>query len=137
MKTFEHRLKEHHLRVTPIRLELLSYFTKERRAISHADIELHYNHQLDRVTIYRTLNSFIENGLIHKVSDNSAIAKFALCNHKDCAHNHEDNHVHFKCIICEKIECLHQLSIPNFNLPKNYSITAANLLIEGKCASCN
>ncbi len=136
MENFEKKLKAHHLRITPIRVELLSYFSKIKRAISHTEIEAHYNHQFDRVTIYRTLNSFIENGIIHKVSDNSNIAKFALCNHDACEHTHEDNHVHFKCLKCEQIECLHQLVVPQFKLPKNYSIASANLLIEGTCANC-
>lgn len=137
MEKFEIILKSHHLRVTPIRLELLALFTNAKRAISHAEIEEYYNHQLDRVTIYRTIHSFVEQGLVHKISDNSNNAKYALCNHNTCEHKHVDNHLHFKCTICEKVECFHQLIVPDYKLPKNYSIEATHLLIEGKCSNCN
>lgn len=137
MNNIEQKLKEHQLRITPIRIELLSYFIQSKNAISHAEIEKHCDHKFDRVTIYRTIYSFIEQGLLHKVLDGSNIAKYALCKHTSCAHNHEDNHVHFKCVACEKVECLHQINIPYFKLPKNYSVSSTNLLIEGKCSSCN
>lgn len=137
MKNIKERLKKSGLRVTPIREEVLEYFIQQQRALAHADIETNYKNKFDRVTLYRTLTTFIESGILHKVSDNSGIAKFALCQHHDCnQHKHEDNHVHFKCNICNKIECLHELSIPDFKLPKNYIMTTANLLIDGICSNC-
>ena len=138
MTNIKERLHHSGLRVTPVRTEVLDFFSKQQRALSHADIEEFYKNKFDRVTLYRTLGTFIENGILHKVSDSSAVAKFALCQHDDCSkHKHEDNHVHFKCTKCNKIECLHELIIPDFKLPPNYSMQAANLLIDGTCAACN
>lgn len=138
MKSSRERLNIVGLKVTPVRLEVLDYFVKEDKVLSHADIENYYKGKLDRVTLYRTLSTFIENGILHKIVDDSAVAKYAICKHNQCRqHKHEDNHVHFKCSSCGKIECLHELTIPSFNLPKNYKMESANLLIDGICADCN
>ncbi|HNK90447.1 MAG TPA: transcriptional repressor, partial [Chitinophagales bacterium] len=70
MKNIKDRLKKSGLRVTPIREEVLEYFTDQQRALAHADIEANYKNKFDRVTLYRTLTTFIESGILHKVSDN-------------------------------------------------------------------
>ena len=137
MQKLIHILKHHDLRTTQVRLDILSYFKKSESALSHADLETHFEKKLDRVTIYRTLNSFLENGILHKVPDDSGIAKYALCKHEGTEHNHDDDHVHFKCKQCDKIECLHDIDIPKLALPKKYKLVSANLLIEGICATCN
>jgi Fur family ferric uptake transcriptional regulator len=136
MSPLETTLKQHHLRITQIRLDILLYFQKSNSALSHADIVDYFNKKFDRVTIYRTLTSFEENGLLHKIPDDSGIAKYALCHHEQNVHAHDDNHVHFKCSKCSKIECLHTIEIPKLSLPKKYKMTNANLLIEGICAAC-
>ena len=137
MHTTEQILKHHHLRITEIRIELLQYFQKNGKALTHADLELQFNKKFDRVTTYRTLTSFLENGLLHKIPDDTGVAKYALCSHEGSTHTHDDHHVHFKCRLCDKIECLYTLEIPKLALPKKYKMENANLLIEGICASCH
>lgn len=137
METLENNLKQHKLRITQVRLELLQYFQDNNKALSHADLEIEFDKKFDRVTIYRTLSSFVENGLLHKILDDSGTAKYALCMHGNIAHHHTDNHVHFKCSNCCKIECLHDIEIPVLALPKKYKMQNANLLLEGICAVCN
>lgn len=137
METVQNKLRAHDLRVTPIRLELLNYFAGRKGALSHADLESHFASKFDRVTIYRTLSSFLDKGILHRVSDDTGVAKYALCQHEGTVHDHGDNHVHFKCQVCGTIECLHTLEIPTFKLPKRYRMAQANLLIEGVCPVCN
>ncbi len=137
MLTIEQILKQHNLRVTQIRLEVLSYFQSNKNALTHAVLETHFAKKFDRVTIYRTLTSFLENGLLHKIPDDSGATKYALCHHEGNVHTHDDHHVHFKCKKCDKIECLYNLEIPKLHLPKKYKMENANLLIEGICAACN
>lgn len=137
MNNLEHILKHHDLRITQVRLEILQYFQANKNALSHADLENYFDKKQDRVTIYRTLTSFLEKGLLHKIPDDSGVAKYGLCHHDDKEHTHDDDHVHFKCKKCEKIECLHTLEIPKLNLPKKYKMESANLLIEGICSICN
>lgn len=136
MQSTEQLLKQHHLRITEIRLEVLHYFQNSPNALTHANIENYFANKFDRVTLYRTLTSFLENGLLHKIPDDTGVAKYALCYHESAEHTHDDHHVHFKCRLCDKIECLHELEIPKFTLPKKYKMENVNLLIEGICANC-
>lgn len=133
--TVENILKEHSLRITKVRTQVLEFFEKKASALSHADIEHEFDHEFDRVTLYRTLNSFLEKGLLHKVPDDSGIARFAICRTACNEHQHFDNHVHFKCEKCEKVECFHDIAIPPVALG-DYEIHSANLLLQGVCSDC-
>ena len=137
MQQSEKILKQHHLRITPIRQEILRYFQQQKNALAHAQLETHFANKFDRVTIYRTLTSFLENGLLHKIPDDTGVAKYALCHHAGTKHTHDDDHVHFKCNTCNNIECLHTAEIPAIKLPDGYRMKSANLLIEGTCSKCN
>lgn len=128
-------LKRHNLRVTQSRLAVFRVFQDNSFALSQPDIEKKLETQCDRVTIYRILESFIDSGIIHRVPDNDGKQKFALCDNCD-AHEHTDEHLHFKCNRCGKTECLETISLPKVNLPKGYVIKAWNLLVTGVCNSC-
>lgn len=130
-------LKEHDLRVTKVRLMVLDYFTSHPSALSHADIEAEFEREFDRVTLYRTLNTFLEKGLLHKVPDDKGVARYAVCKTDCTEHAHLDDHVHFKCEVCDKIECLHDLHIPAMKLPQGYVVHSSNLLLQGICGLCS
>src|SRR5688572_16924407 len=90
-------LKNFKLRSTPNRQAILHVFLSKDYALSHADIEKEVESNLDRVTVYRTLKTFLTRGLIHKVLDDEGSLKYALCaDNCTTAHHHHD-HVHFKC----------------------------------------
>ena len=46
MQKLEHILKHHDLRTTQVRLDILSYFQKSESALSHADLETHFEKKL-------------------------------------------------------------------------------------------
>lgn len=129
-------LKSNGLRKTIIREEILGLFLEHPTALSHGEIEEEFHGRFDRVTIYRTLKSFEEKGLIHKVIDDGAIVKYASCSTECSAHDHQDDHVHFKCTECQQTVCLHDIPVQTFDLPKGYMATEYQLLITGTCASC-
>jgi len=129
-------LKKHKLRITDCRAEILEHFTIKGIALSHADIEKHFGETYDRVTIYRTLNTFLESGLVHKVPDDAGQQKYAVC-HADCGvHVHHDLHVHFKCQKCDSINCLDETPIPEIILPNGFQFKDANFLVSGICNKC-
>lgn len=136
ISTIQNHLKRHNLSSTSHRKAILETFLMVDAALSHSDIEKLLKEEMDRVTIYRTLNIFVEKGVLHKISDYDGIIKYALCR-DDCDENrHQHNHVHFKCISCQEIVCLENTTIPNIKLPNNYVIQEANLLISGICDKC-
>src|SRR3954468_7203906 len=90
-------LKDFSLRSTPSRQEILLLFLNKEYALSHGDIEREISNTLDRVTVYRTLKTFLDKGLIHKVLDDEGSLKYALCKEACSLTDHHHNHVHFKC----------------------------------------
>ncbi|MEQ8926553.1 MAG: transcriptional repressor [Fulvivirga sp.] len=129
-------LGSYNLKSTNCRNEVLNLLLNSHQALAQSEIEKQVDYSHDRVTVYRTLKTFLDKGLVHKVLDDEGGTKYALCN--ECAedhHNHE--HVHFKCENCGQTLCLDNIAIPTIELPKGYNISEKNLLIQGTCKNCS
>jgi Fur family transcriptional regulator, ferric uptake regulator len=130
-----HTLRSHKLRVTDTRTRVLARFMENRKALTQTELETTMGDSFDRVTIYRTLHSFLESGIVHKIPDDSGTTQYALCD--NCTeHAHHDEHIHFKCLKCNKIECLDHYTVPQFEVPQGYTIKTADLVVTGICAAC-
>ena len=131
----EQQLRDNGLRVTESRVELLKVFVDALSALSNQDIEEALP-DADRVTMYRTLKSFQEKGIIHKAIDGTEVARYALC-HSDCStHDHNDNHIHFHCKNCDNTFCVEEASVPYIAAPKGYKVETTNVVMHGKCDKC-
>lgn len=139
MKSAEHVLKQKKMRVTPARTEVLELFIQAANALSHGDLEKKLGPHFDRVTLYRTLGSFVENGLIHKVPDETGAQRFAYCNHDHPEHEgeHVHTHVHFNCTRCNRTLCLDDIDIPSVHLPKGFTQSESVYLVKGCCTLCS
>src|SRR5215204_405203 len=129
-------LRRKHLSVTDSRKKILSLFLNTSDALAHGDIEKKAGEKFDRVTVYRTLQTFVEKGIIHTIPtpDNSVL--YALC--KDCKEgHHHDEHVHFVCSNCHKTICLDDVVSPKFDLPPGYTAQNVQVIINGICKDCN
>lgn len=129
-------LKQNRLSITGSRLNILGLFLKREGALSHADIEKNSAETFDRVTVYRTLQTFVEKGIIHLIPTTDNSIKYALCK-GDCAPgHHHDNHVHFICDECSKTICLEGVNIPIVKLPKGFTPQHAEMVVTGICGDC-
>ncbi|MBD3750445.1 MAG: transcriptional repressor [Sphingobacteriales bacterium] len=122
---------------------MLKRNTKSKQAV----LELFISHQygikpdeliaqlpdFDKVTIYRILNSFLEDGIIHKAVSDDGSSYYFIC--KSCKEVHYHSHYHFKCSKCQKVECIEKEI--EIIIPQNYSIENTNLWITGICEKCN
>ncbi len=129
-------LKHSQLSITDNRLKILEFFQQQGKALSHADIEKLSGKQFDRVTIYRTLQTFVDKGIIHTIptADNSIM--YALCKETCSEGHHHDDHVHFLCEKCGTTFCLDNVIIPEINIPKGFSVHQTNVLVNGVCKNC-
>jgi Fur family ferric uptake transcriptional regulator len=127
-------LRQHDLRPTACREEILYLFFSSPIALAHADLERNLAESHDRVTIYRTLKTFLDKEIIHKVLDDSGNLKYAMPKSQQTAHH---SHIHFKCNICGHTNCLEDVLIPPLQLPEGYQLTEASLLVQGVCQLCN
>lgn len=128
-------LKKHGLRVTPARKAVFEVFASTSTALSHADIECAMG-EMDRVTLYRTLASLEENGIIHPVWDDDSVKKYALCQASCDAHEHRDEHVHFKCKVCNEVRCLSEVNPPHLAVPAGFVTERVEVLLVGTCPGC-
>ena len=130
-------LKKNGLKVTESRKAILKVFKRITYALSYSELDKELKGVLDKVTVYRTLKSFEESGIIHEVMDGSSKTKYALCHDGACSENiHHDAHVHFKCNSCEKTFCLESTQIPTIKLPDGYITNKQFVSFQGECREC-
>jgi len=102
-------------------------------ALSQEALQEKLGDSVDRATIYRVLNSFSEDGLVHKIIGDDGKQYFAVC--LNCHEKkHQHNHFHFRCLKCGDMECL--VSEVNISLPNGYVAQNFNGVISGSCAKC-
>lgn len=135
MKELENRLTEKQINPTAMRLVVLDYLLKQTNAVSLTDMELALE-RTDRVTLYRSVRTFEEHGLVHRIDDGTGVAKFALCQPTCTIDGHHDLHVHFYCINCGETHCLPKTAIPEIGLPAGYERQEISLLVKGLCSEC-
>ena len=136
MSQVEEILKKNHLSVTDSRQKIMQLFLNTNGALAHADIEKKTGESFDRVTVYRTLQSFVEKGIIHMIPTRDNSIKYALCK-DDCEEgHHHDNHVHFICDECSKTICLDDVTVPQVKLPKGFTPQHAEMVVNGICEEC-
>lgn len=128
-------LKNKAINPTAMRLLVLDLLLKQSAAISLSDLEKGLGPS-DRVTIYRALKKFEENGLVHSIDDGSGAPKYAVCEQECEAGHHHDFHVHFFCNTCRETSCLPKSPIPRVILPEGFQSQEMNLMVKGICNKC-
>lgn len=133
-------LAAYELRHTAPRTTILDMFLRSGVALSQPEIERTLQTICDRVTIYRTLNTFLDKGILHKVLDDAGAMKYALCppacRHERHITQHHHDHAHFKCSVCGNTNCLNDVSVRLPALPDGFSVNEVNILLQGICPNC-
>lgn len=132
----EQLLKKHNLRITGFRKEVLSLFNQRATAVDSRTIEKQLQ-AADRVTLYRTLRTFEDSGIIHRIPDPNGVVRFALC-HEGCSdHAHQDSHAHFHCSTCDTTICLEDAAPMQVSIPVGFVVADTQVILSGTCAACN
>jgi Fur family transcriptional regulator, ferric uptake regulator len=129
-------LRHHNLRVTALRVDLLRILRSSSRALTHHDLESQLHVEADRVSVFRSLNTFEEAGLVHRVLDGRGTSCFAPCGTTCSPGHHHDPHPHFRCLSCGHVFCLGPIDMPKVRLPLGFKLKAGHLELEGTCKSC-
>lgn len=129
-------LRNNNLSITASREKILNLFLDQKGALAHGDIEKKAGEKFDRVTVYRTLQTFVDKGIIHIIPTTDNSIRYALCK-DDCKEgHHHDHHVHFVCKQCNITYCLDDVVTPELKLPKGYTATHIEVVAEGICKNC-
>ncbi len=129
-------LREHGLKVTPMRTKVLTTFNSASASLSASALEKKLG-EVDRVTLYRTLRDMESSGIIHKVISAKGETKFALCAAQCSDHAHEDNHIHFTCTECEETYCLNDHKPRTVSLPAGFVLSEVQVIASGVCGVCS
>lgn len=120
-------------RNTPTKDAVLNVLADSKKAMSQEAIMKKVDIDIDRATVYRVLNRFCEDGILHRIVAEDGKQYFAVCikcDEKKLA----DHHFHFRCTNCETIECL-PIEV-QFSLENGYSVESVNCILTGVCKDC-
>jgi len=127
-------LKAANLYLTRSRVAIVKVLLKTATPLTHDQIAVTMERKhLDKVTVYRTLSSLLEAGLVHKAYLDKRAWHFELagnCTSRQC-------HPHFTCTNCGGTHCLTDMSVPMPKSPrKGFIISRQQIRLEGLCPAC-
>ena len=128
-------LNKRKIKPTAIRLLVLKAMMEFERDFSLLDLE-NYLDTVDKSTVSRTINLFLDHHLIHCIDDGSGSLKYSVCG-EDCSCSIEELHAHFYCLKCHKTFCLRNIPVPTVQLPRNFTLESINYVLKGCCEDCS
>lgn len=129
-------LQQHKLKNTKLRNAVLSLLIASDKGLSHQDLSKALDVDFDRVTLFRTLHSFEESGILHKIIDPNGTAKYAYSIPETSSQEH--CHAHFICLKCEQVFCLEEVfPLDEVRVPKGFSKKAIDVQVKGFCQKCH
>ena len=127
----ESQLRTTSVRATDARIKVLAALLGARYAFSHQDIQDTLV-DMDRVTLYRALDSLTDAGLAHKIAGDDRVFRYnagteELAHGKHQTQQHQ--HGHFKCTRCAKVFCIDNVDeqLLTANTKQNINPSAATL----------
>lgn len=136
MQTIEQFLESKAIRVTAMRILIYKYLSQKEVAVTLSDIENAFD-KIERTTLYRTIKTFEDKGVVHQIDDGTGVTKYALCEPNCHCEIESDLHLHFHCMQCETTVCLTDHKIPKIKVPKGFVAEHVNLVVKGTCEKCN
>lgn len=125
-------LKNYDLKVTPQRIAIV----QELYVSGHLNIDQLYQRLLEKfpsislATIYKNMNAMIEKIFVQEVK---------IPNEKSVYELIKENHAHFVCDCCKKIEDIHidtQSLLTQVQQDTSYHINSTTLIFNGICNEC-
>lgn len=132
-KDTENILTEKNTKPTSMRILVYDFLVAQKTALSLSEIEEQLAYA-DRITIYRTLKTFEEKGIVHSIQENTT-TKYKLCSDECNEHTHKDWHLHFYCKICKQTTCRENIVLQE-NIKGNFRIDEVRLFAKGICENC-
>lgn len=124
-------LKNKNIRLSHQRLKVLEYLTENYNHPTADQIYSGLHHDvptLSKTTVYNTLNSLTEAGLIRVINIEGNETRYDINTH---------NHGHFKCESCKKIYDFN-IDIDTFKTHEldNFKVNDKNIYFKGLCNQC-
>lgn len=140
-------LRQAGLRVTRARVAILETLHASDVALSADEVSDRLSasgEAADRVTVYRTLTSFVDEGLAHKVDPGDRKFRFSLTDHAHChGDHHQHEHPHLVCDSCGEVQCVDDAEVvlrPKRSgkaAGKAIRLNQNNVTLHGVCEKCD
>lgn len=127
-------LKSKGLKKTAQRIMLINILQKASIALTESDIKAEMGDLYDRITFYRTVQILLDADIIHRITVDNTIIKYAL----NTLHTpkSEMDHAHFFCKKCHSVMCIGDIPLIKYRLPEGFTSDECEILIKGICANC-
>ncbi len=133
-KTFaKNILRSRGLKQTSTRVALISNIHNYAAAMPYTALQKSL--EADRTTIYRTLNTLMDECIIHKAKEKDNETYYAVCGNECTSHKHSHNHIHFQCTVCKKVTCETLINEIQLELAKHH-IESVEINVNGVCDEC-
>lgn len=148
------RVRAAGLRATDARIRVLAELSAAGDLLSHHDLEQALGQDrgsgIDRVTLYRVLDSLVEGGLAHRVAGGDRVWRFGCSTQArpdsgsriaaGAAREAHERHAHFQCSDCGKVVCLREMPAVRqrraLRVPRGYRPETVELTVKGRCPGC-
>ena len=130
-----HRLRHAALRPTAARVAVLEVLDARGRPVTHAELAAHPRlAEVNTVTVYRTLASLEEKGLIHRIFGPDGVWRHCASGDADGC---PGNHAHFLCTGCASVTCLRDQPLPKVRVAPGAIVSRRSLVAVGTCPACS
>lgn len=124
------------VKVTRGRVRVLDVLQAASQPMCHGELEAQLAGAgaaaIDRVTLYRILDSLVACGLALKATDARGVFRFTAA----AAQHRHAGHVHFRCLKCGGVFCLPAAPPPPPKLPRGFRLAEVEFDVRGTCAEC-
>ncbi|MDP3033213.1 MAG: transcriptional repressor [Rhodocyclaceae bacterium] len=127
------------VKVTRQRVRVLDALLVARQPLCHGELESQLGgaeagsrRVIDRVTLYRVLDSLVACGLAMRAVDPRGVFRFSATG----APRQHAGHVHFRCTDCGGVFCLKAEPPPPPALPRGFRLAQVEFDVRGTCAQC-
>ena len=131
---FKEKCREHHLKITPQRLGVYQALMENEGHPTAEDIFKAIRDEYPSIsfdTVYRTLLTFSEIGIIEVVEGHGAPKRFDV---------NPDHHHHFYCFGCGRIMDFHSEEMDAVRIPpeieKKFRVLNKRMILKGYCDKC-
>ena len=131
-ESYKQLLEQKGLKKTKVRITLLQHFMSIEHAQSYNDLQAALVNEVDKSTLYRSLASFEQAGIIHSINDHSGLTKYAFGQPS----SQGNEHAHFVCEHCEMVYCMGKLAPLDLNVPMGFKTNKVQAILKGVCSDC-
>lgn len=124
------------VKVTRGRVRVLDALARAHQPMTHAELDTLLSEDgdaaIDRVTLYRILDSLVACELALKAVDARGVFRFSSAGTR----REHAGHTHFRCVDCGGVFCLDAPLPPPPKLPRGFRLKDMEFDLRGVCAKC-